>query len=93
MLVTLTRMRALPDVSSWQHFDITSIGERCNTRVLIVMVDLDLVGSLQSRDMPFVSWEDWLKLDEHERAAGAKLGKPRVKVCSMAGMLNVVAGT
>jgi hypothetical protein len=30
-----------------------------------------------------VTWQDWLKIDEHERAAGEALGKPRIKLCSV----------
>ena len=36
--------------------------------------------------MPFVSWEQWRQIDAHERAAGESVGKPRVKLCSVADM-------
>ncbi len=42
---------------------------------------------VQERKPNFVSYEDWLKLDELETAAGEVQGRPRVKFTSVAEML------
>ncbi|MFN8471565.1 MAG: FAD-dependent oxidoreductase [Anaerolineae bacterium] len=45
---------------------------------------------LQSRNIDYVSYEDWKVLDQHEQAAGTAQGRPRVKVTSVPGMLAVI---
>ncbi|MDX2005444.1 MAG: FAD-dependent oxidoreductase [Meiothermus sp.] len=45
---------------------------------------------LEARGVRFISFADWLKLDAHETAQGQAQGRPRVKVTSVAGMLEVI---
>ena len=46
---------------------------------------------LQARGVRFVSFDDWLKLDQHETALGQAQGRPRVKVTSVEQMLELIA--
>lgn len=46
-----------------------------------------IVKLLESRDVPFTTWDGWYRLDEHERALGAKEGRERVKVVEREDML------
>ncbi|GAB2661429.1 FAD-dependent oxidoreductase [Gordonia jinhuaensis] len=46
-----------------------------------------IVKLLESRDVPFTTWDGWYRLDEHERALGAKEGRERVKVVERDDML------
>jgi ferredoxin--NADP+ reductase len=39
-----------------------------------------------------VSWSDWRLIDEHETAAGAEQGRPRVKLVRLKHMADVVSG-
>ncbi|GIW29840.1 MAG: NADP oxidoreductase [Meiothermus sp.] len=47
---------------------------------------------LQSRGVRYVTLEHWLKLDQHECAQGQAQGRPRVKVTSIAKMLELAQG-
>jgi len=47
---------------------------------------------LQSRGVRYVTLEHWLKLDQHECAQGQAQGRPRVKVTSVAKMLELAQG-
>ncbi|MCL7972125.1 MAG: FAD-dependent oxidoreductase [marine benthic group bacterium] len=45
---------------------------------------------LESRGVRFVTFDDWRKLDEAERAAGEAQGRPRVKVVRIERMLDIM---
>jgi hypothetical protein len=47
---------------------------------------------LGSRKVRVVSWGDWKKLDELEKARGGPLGRPRLKFTSLAAMLAALDG-
>lgn len=51
-----------------------------------------LVKWLLERQPQLVSDDHWKAIDDHERAAGEKLGRPRVKLSSVADMLRVGHG-
>lgn len=53
---------------------------------------LAVIRLLQARGVPFVTLEDWLKLDALECALGQAQGRPRVKVVSVQKMLEVAKG-
>ena len=42
----------------------------------------DVDALLDERDVRRVVYDGWLSIDEHERGAGAPLGRPRVKLCT-----------
>ena len=48
---------------------------------------------LKSRKIRVVSWDDWKKLDEIEKARGAALGRPRLKFCDLGSMIAALDGT
>ncbi|MBX4421151.1 pyridine nucleotide-disulfide oxidoreductase, partial [Mycobacterium tuberculosis] len=39
-----------------------------------------IIELLESKSIPFTTWDGWYRLDEHERALGAADGRERVKV-------------
>lgn len=45
---------------------------------------------LRSRNIDFVTYADWQILDAYETAAGAAQGRPRVKVTSVAEMMEII---
>jgi ferredoxin--NADP+ reductase len=45
---------------------------------------------LEWRQVTPFSWDDWRKLDAHERERGADVGRPRIKVTRVAEMLDLV---
>ncbi len=45
---------------------------------------------VRERQPRYVSYEDWLKLDELETARGRRLGRPRVKFCCVEEMLEAL---
>jgi ferredoxin/flavodoxin---NADP+ reductase len=49
----------------------------------------ELVRWLLSRQPELVTDDHWKLIDEYERAAGEPLGRPRVKVCSVAELLRI----
>ena len=49
----------------------------------------DLVDLLRERGVHWVDHEGWKRLDAHETASGKAEGRPRVKLCSVAEMLEV----
>ncbi|MCO6450499.1 MAG: FAD-dependent oxidoreductase [Caldilineales bacterium] len=49
-----------------------------------------IVALLKARGIRFVTWDDWLLLDEAEVAAGEPLGRPRVKFTSIAAMFDAL---
>ena len=49
----------------------------------------DIVLLLEKRKVEFVSFADWKLLDAHEIEAGQKQGRPRVKLTSIAEMLEI----
>lgn len=50
----------------------------------------DAAQLVASRQPKFITFADWLKLDQIELANGAKQGRPRVKITSVAEMLKAV---
>lgn len=52
----------------------------------------DLVEWLLSRQPKLVTDDHWKLIDDYERAAGEPLGRPRVKVCSVAELLRIAHG-
>ena len=49
------------------------------------------IGKLiEARGARYISFEDWQRLDAHETALGQAQGRPRVKVTSVKGMLEVI---
>jgi ferredoxin--NADP+ reductase len=48
---------------------------------------------LAKRNVPYVTFDAWLELDRHEVELGERQGRPRVKVTSLSGMLEVAEGT
>lgn len=49
----------------------------------------DVTSLLDERGVDYVTFEQWQRLDEHERAAGEAGGRPRVKVVSRDEMLRI----
>ncbi|MCY4573887.1 MAG: ferredoxin, partial [Gemmatimonadetes bacterium] len=49
----------------------------------------DLADLLRERGVHWVDHEGWKRLDAHETASGKAEGRPRVKLCSVAEMLEV----
>jgi ferredoxin--NADP+ reductase len=60
-------------------------------RLLPPPVEDDFVESLQRSHMPVVAWEGWRRIDEHERTAGASVGRPRLKLTTYDGLHAVAA--
>ncbi|VAW32545.1 Ferredoxin--NADP(+) reductase, actinobacterial (eukaryote-like) type, partial [hydrothermal vent metagenome] len=53
--------------------------------------ELDAATQMVQKNQPnFVTYEDWLRLDEMETAAGAEQGRPRVKFTEVAAMLQAL---
>jgi ferredoxin--NADP+ reductase len=52
----------------------------------------DITELLNARDIPYVSYDQWLLLDELETHAGEVEGRPRVKFRDVASMLEALAG-
>jgi ferredoxin--NADP+ reductase len=53
--------------------------------------DLNLIEYLlRSRKIDFVTYDDWKILDAYETAAGAKQGRPRVKVTRVSEMMEII---
>jgi ferredoxin/flavodoxin---NADP+ reductase len=52
----------------------------------------DLVDVLRARDVDYVDWDGWLRLDAHEEARGIASGRGRVKVADRQTMLRVAGG-
>lgn len=55
-----------------------------------VAVRQDMASLLRARKVEFVSYEDWLLLDQHERERGKVQGRPRRKEAGIAAMLDVI---
>ncbi len=49
----------------------------------------DVVELLQERNLSFVSFDDWKRIDAHEVAAGEPLGRPRLKLTDPEELLRV----
>jgi ferredoxin/flavodoxin---NADP+ reductase len=52
----------------------------------------ELVQWLSSRQPRLVTDDHWKLIDDHERAAGEKLGRPRMKLTSLAELLRITHG-
>lgn len=50
----------------------------------------DVEEVLQSRDIQWVSWEDWLRIDALEKDQGGARGKPREKLTSHQDILKLI---
>ena len=50
----------------------------------------DIVSLLESRKIEYVSFADWKLLDEHETEAGQAEGRPRLKLTSIAEILEII---
>jgi hypothetical protein len=46
---------------------------------------------LRERNICYVTYEDWLALDQLEQERGTALNRPRVKFCSVEDMLTALA--
>ena len=46
-----------------------------------------IIELLESKNIPFTTWDGWYRLDEHERALGAAEGRERVKVVEREDMI------
>ncbi|NDK88142.1 FAD-dependent oxidoreductase [Gordonia desulfuricans] len=46
-----------------------------------------VIALLESKSVPFTTWDGWYRLDEHERSLGAAQGRERVKVVEREDML------
>ncbi len=46
-----------------------------------------VVELLESKNIPYTTWDGWYRLDEHERALGAAEGRERIKVVEREDML------
>jgi ferredoxin--NADP+ reductase len=56
--------------------------------------DAEAIAAWLRERVPGVStWEGWLNIDEHETAAGAPAGRPRVKIVRMEDLQRIAAGT
>lgn len=51
--------------------------------------DTELLTWLLSRQPKLVTGDHWRLIDEHERTAGEPHGRPRVKLSSLAELLNI----
>ncbi len=51
-----------------------------------------IVETLESRNVAFVSWQDWLRIDAKERALGESDGRERIKLFDRPEMLSVSKG-
>jgi ferredoxin--NADP+ reductase len=49
-----------------------------------------IVELLRSKNVDFVSYSDWKRLDKHETERGAEQGRPRVKATSVDEMLSLI---
>ena len=45
---------------------------------------------LKTRGVRYVTWEDWLLIDQMETAAGERLGRPRLKITTAPAMLKAI---
>ncbi|SNS59201.1 ferredoxin--NADP+ reductase [Micrococcales bacterium KH10] len=48
----------------------------------------DIVELLESREIPYLKWDDWLQLDAFERSLGEAQGRERIKVTTRDEMIN-----
>ncbi|MFT4043242.1 MAG: FAD-dependent oxidoreductase [Gordonia sp. (in: high G+C Gram-positive bacteria)] len=46
-----------------------------------------VIELLESKNIPYTTWDGWYRLDEHERALGAAEGRERIKVVERAEMI------
>jgi ferredoxin/flavodoxin---NADP+ reductase len=53
----------------------------------------DIHALLTEREVDFVSWDGWERIDEHEVAAGSPHGRPRVKLTSYDLLHGTARGT
>ena len=49
-----------------------------------------IVAYLHEKDIDYVSYQDWKKLDQYEVANGSRQGRPRVKVTTVPDMMAVI---
>lgn len=51
-----------------------------------------VLAMLDRAGIRYFLWDDWLALDTHEIAEGERVGRPRLKVCTVDGMLRIASG-
>jgi len=51
---------------------------------------LPIEAFLHERDIDYVTYQDWKMLDQYEVACGARQGRPRVKVTTVAEMMAII---
>lgn len=48
-----------------------------------------VLATLDGKGVRYFRWDQWLKLDDYEISEGARLGRPRLKVCTVDEMLGI----
>lgn len=48
-----------------------------------------VIALLEHRGVHYLRWDQWLVLDKHEMSEGARLGRPRLKICTTDEMLEI----
>lgn len=61
-------------------------------RHLDAVQDVDPMQILRDRGVEVVDLDGWAQLDAHESATGEEQGRPRVKLCTVSEMLEVIRG-
>lgn len=51
----------------------------------------DVADVLQHRHVPYVRWEDWLRVDAHEVALGRAAGRERIKIDDRRALIEVLS--
>lgn len=51
-----------------------------------------VLATLDRAGVRYFAWSEWVRLDEHEVAAGRRIGRPRLKVSTVEKMLSIGAG-
>lgn len=54
--------------------------------------EAELLNTLESKDIPYIRWENWLKIDAAERALGEPAGRERVKLFDREQMVKIGRG-
>jgi ferredoxin/flavodoxin---NADP+ reductase len=51
-----------------------------------------ILATLDRAGVRYFNWDDWLALDAYEIASGERIGRPRLKVCTVDEMLRFASG-
>jgi ferredoxin--NADP+ reductase len=54
--------------------------------------EAELVNTLEAKGIPYIRWENWLKIDSAERALGEPAGRERVKLFDREQMVKIGRG-